>query len=100
MQSSVVAAKKCSSIKGPLRPDPDFRWARCLGTALPVDGRTVKEVKVDDEKLEAVPQFCYLGDMLFAGGSCELASVTHCKCVFGKFRQLLPLLILPLVTRG
>ena len=34
----------------------------------------MKEVKVDDEKLETVPEFCYLGDMLSAGGGCELAS--------------------------
>ena len=51
--------KKCSGIKGPLRPDPDFRCARCLGKARPIDGRTVKEVKVDDETMEDVPEFCY-----------------------------------------
>ena len=95
--------KKCSGIKGPLRPDPDFRCTRCLGMAWPIDGRTVKEVKIDDEKLEAVPEFCYLGDMLFAGGGCELAAVTRCKCAWGKFCQLLPLLTnrnLPLLIRG
>ena len=95
--------KKCSVIKGPLHPDPDFRCARCLGKARPIDGRTVKEVKVDDEKLEAVPEFCYLGDMLSAGGGCKLAAVTRCKCVLGKFCQLLPLLTnrnVSLVTRG
>ena len=43
----------------------------CLGTAQPIDGRTVKGVKVDDEKLEVVQEFCYLGDMLSAGGGCE-----------------------------
>ena len=42
---------KCSDIKDPLRPDPDFRYPRCLGTAWPIIGRTVKEVKVDGEKL-------------------------------------------------
>ena len=95
--------KKCSGIKGPLHPDPDFRCARCLGKARPIDGRLVKEVQVDDEKVEAVPEFCYLGDMLSAGGGCELAAVTRCKSAWGKFRQLLPLLTnrnLPLLTRG
>ena len=55
--------KKCSGIKGPLCPDPDFRCARCLGTALPIYGRTVKEVnmvKVDEEKLEAAQSFAIL----------------------------------------
>ena len=59
----------------------------------------MKEVQVDDKKVEAVPEFCYLGHMLFAGGGCELAAVTRCKS--GKFRQVLPLLTnLPLWTRG
>ena len=63
----------------------------------------MKEVKADDEKLEAVQEFCYLGDMLSAGGGCELAAVTRCKNAWGMFRQLLPLLTnrnVPLVTRG
>ena len=81
--------KKCKGIKSHMRPNPDFRCARCLGTAQPIDGRTVKGVKVDEEKLEAVSQFCYLS----AGGGYELATVAHCKCAWGSFRQLLPLLI-------
>ena len=57
---------------------------------------------IGDEKLEVVPEFCYLGDMLSADGGCELASVTRCKCAQAKFRQLLPLLAnrhLSLLTR-
>ena len=95
--------KKCSSIKGPLTSDLNFRCARCLGTARPVDGRLVKEVMIDDEKLEVVPEFCYLGDMLSTGDGCELASITRCKCAWVNFRQLLPLLAnghLSLLTRG
>ena len=95
--------KKCSGIKGPLRPDPEFRCARWLGTARAIDEREVSEVEVGNEKLEVVPEFCYLGDMLSAGGGCELAAITRCKCAWGKFRQLLPLLTnrhLPLLTRG
>ena len=45
--------KKCNGIKGPLRPEPDFKCSRCLGMAGPIDGRLVKEVQVDDEKVEA-----------------------------------------------
>ena len=36
--------KKCSGIKGPLRPDPEFRCARCLGTARAINEREVSEV--------------------------------------------------------
>ena len=79
------------------------RCARCLGTARAIDEREVSEVEVGNEKLEVVPEFCYLGDMLSAGGGCELAAITRCKCAWGKFRQLLPLFTnrhLPLLTRG
>ena len=95
--------KKCSGIKGPLHPDPEFRCAGCLGTARAIDEREVSEVEVGNEKLEVVPEFCYLGDTLSAGGGCELAVITRCICAWGKFRQLLPLLTnrhLPLLTRG
>ena len=39
----------------------------------------MKVVKVDEEKLEGVSEFCYLS----AGGGCELAAVTRCKCSWG-----------------
>ena len=43
---------------------------------------------IGDEKLEVVPEFCYLGDMLSAGGGCELASIARRKCAWAKFRQI------------
>ena len=95
--------KKCSGIKGPLRPDPEFRCTRCLRTARAIDEREVSEVEVGNEKLKVVPEFCFFGDMLSAGGGCKLAAITRCKCAWGKFRQLLPPLTnrhLPLLTRG
>ena len=95
--------KKCSGIKGHLLPDSEFRCAQCLGTARAIDERQFLEVEVGNEKLEVVPELCYLGDMLSAGGGCELAAITCCKCAWGKFFQLLPLLTnrqVPLLTRG
>ena len=108
MQTSVVAActgytRNSVASRVPLHPDPDFRCTRCLGKAQTIDGITVKKLKVDDEKQEAGPEFCYLGDMLSAGGGCELAAVTNCKCAWDKFYQVLPFLTnrnLPLLTRG
>ena len=103
MQSSVVAASAGCIRNAVALRDPEFRCARCLGTARAIDEREVSEVEVGNEKLEFVPEFCYLGDMLSAGGGCELAAITRCKCAWGKFRQLLPLLTnrhLPLLTRG
>ena len=80
--------KKCSGIKGGLLPESEFMRARCLGTARAIDEKQSLEVGVGNQKLEVVPEFCYLGDMLSAGGGCELAAITG----WGNFRQLLPLL--------
>ena len=51
----------------------------------------MKEVKINDGMHKAVQEFCYLGDMLSAGGGCELAVITRCKCSWGKICELLPL---------
>ena len=42
----------------------------------------MKEVKVDDLKVKAVPELCYLGDMISAGGGCQLP-VSHVANRFG-----------------
>ena len=55
-----------------------------LGLLGAIDEREVSEAEVGNEKLEVVPEFCYLGDMLSAGGGCELAAIACCKCG-GKF---------------
>ena len=41
--------------------------------------------------LWAVDRFCYLGDMLSAGGGCMAAATAICRCAWGKFRENLPL---------
>ena len=37
-------------------------------------------------------KFCYLGDMIGAGGGVEEATRTRVKCAWGKFRELAPIL--------
>ena len=102
---SLWVHKKCSGIKGKLNPKASkgFECQRCLGNARPVDGRPEAEVMMGEERIDVVASFCYLGDMLSAGGGCELASITRIKTAWGKFNQLLPILTsraLSLPTRG
>ena len=78
--------KKCSGLQR-LTPDPDYRCARCMGNAHPIDGRPKSEVQVGPDKLEVVASFCYLGDMLSAGGGCEMAVTTRLKTAWKKFRE-------------
>ena len=81
----------------------DYRCTRCMGNARPIDGRPQSEVQVGPDKLEVVASFCYLGDMLSAGGGCEMAVTTRVKTAWKKFRELLPVLTsrhLSYKTRG
>ena len=74
-----------------------------MGNARPFDGRPQSEVQVGPDKLEVVASFCYLGDMLSAGGGCEMAVTTRVKTAWKKFRELLPVLTsrhLSYKTRG
>ena len=73
---NAVTSKALTLISGV----PDTRAQRSLFNS--------ESVKVEKEKLEAVSEFCYLGDILSAGGGCQLAAVTPCKCDKGKFCYL------------
>ena len=84
--------KKCSNIHGPLKEMPNFVCARCSGSAHQVDVRSLSKASIDGEELEVVDCFCYLGDMVSAGGGCRDARTTGFRCVWEKFRELLPLL--------
>ena len=75
-----------------LTPNPDYKCARSMGNARPIDGRPQNEVQVRPDKLEVVASFCYLGDMLSAGGGCEITVTTRVKTAWKKFRELLPVL--------
>ena len=57
-----------------------------------IDGRPQSEVQVGPDKLEMVASCCYLGDMLSAGGGCEITVTTSVKTALKKFRELLPVL--------
>ena len=94
--------KKCSGLQR-LTPNPDYRCAPCMGNARPIEGRPQSEVQVGPDKLEVIASFCYLGDMLSAGGGCEMAVTTRVKTAWKKFRELLPVLTsrhLSYKTRG
>ena len=102
-QCSFWIHKKCSGVTGRLSDNPEYICPRCQGTACPIDGRPINEVFVDEVKMDVVPSFCYLGDMLSAGGGCDLAVTTRCSVAWGKFRKLLPILTskhVSLKTRG
>ena len=102
-QCKMWVHKKCSGIARPLVADPDYICPRCSGMARPIDGRPVTQVDVNGTMLDVDATFCYLGDMLCAGGGCDSAIVARCCAAWGKFRKLLPILTskhLPPKVRG
>ena len=88
-----VHYKKCLILKT-FSGDMSYECPRCHGEpGVPaIDGRPFNEFEVGDFVLEAVDRFCNLCDMLSAGGGCIAAVTTRCKCAWGKFREILPLL--------
>ena len=84
--------KKCSGIKGRLSEDPGYVCPRCQGTARPIDGRTASAIPVNDCMLDVESEFCYLGDVLNAGGGCTQAITARSRVAWGKFRKLRPIL--------
>ena len=50
-----------------------------MGNARPIDDRPHSEVQVGPDNLEVVDSFCYLGDMLSAGGGCKLNGHYSCE---------------------
>ena len=83
--------KKCSGLQG-LTPSPDYRCARCMENARPIECRPQSKVQVGPDKLEVVASFCYLDVMLSAGVGCEITVTTRVKTAWKKFRKLLPVL--------
>ena len=70
---------RCRGIQGRIVANPDNVCPRCLGQTRPIDGRSITQVDVDGPLLDVEASFCYLGDMLSAGGGCSLATITRGK---------------------
>ena len=79
---------KCSGLKGQLAKATNFVCSQCSGGAV-ADRNNEEKVMLAGSNLEVIDKFCYLGDMLDAGGGAESSTVTS---RWEKFRELLPLL--------
>lgn len=63
--------------------------AICFSNARPIDATVCDHVVLDNQKLEVVDSFCYLGDSNFYNPwwRCEAATMTRSRCAWGKFRE-------------
>ena len=83
---------RCSGVKGKLRENIDFKCQVCVaGRQNRMDEK--RELVLGPEStLEIVDKFCYLGDMIGAGGGVVEAITARIKCAWAKFRELEPIL--------
>ena len=82
---------KCSGLKGQLAKATNFVCSQCSSGAV-ADRNNEEKVMLAGSNLEVVDKFCYLGDMLDAGGGAESSTVTRVRSGWKMFRELLPLL--------
>ena len=69
--------------------DTDYRCTRYQGTALSLDDRPQREVKVGPDKLGVVTSFYYQGNMLLAAVGCDLSTTKRVKNTGKKLKELL-----------
>src|SRR6201993_4290940 len=60
--------RKCSGLKGTLKNNSDFKCAVCIGRQQDKVSEKRELVLEVDSTLEADDRFCYLGDVIEAGG--------------------------------
>ena len=82
--------KRCSNIKGPLKPDTDFKCKKCRGEVSNASIPDSKPVVINGEEIEKVSSFCYLGDFVGQRGGCFDATTARIRSAWKKFRDLLP----------
>ena len=84
--------KKCSGIKGRLKQDPQFKCARCMeGRLAGREEESQEKIDIDigqGDTVEGVSEFCYLGDVIGAGGGAREASMARVRCAWAKFSEL------------
>ena len=84
--------KKCSGVSGKLSNVSNFHCTKCVRCS-PVRSEELKEISLGtDLRLECVGKFCYLGDVVGAGGGAEDASRARVRSAWAKFRELTPIL--------
>ena len=84
--------RKCSVVVGSLEKIGNFMCRNCTAGG----GKVVDEIKQfvlgNNDKLEIVEKFCYLGDVIGRGGGANESSIARVICAWEKFMDLKVLL--------
>src|SRR5580692_11344898 len=84
--------KACSGVKFKVTANANFQCSMCtIGNS--DDTTEFRELSFrNTDKLDCVDRFCYLGDIMGAGGRVEDASRAGMICAWSKFMELAPIL--------
>ena len=86
--------RESSGVRGRLKEDGGYKCPACVNQSV-INVRSVNAeeiVKGEKGGVEYVDHFCYLGDVLRAGGGAEEASRARVRCAWGKFNELAPII--------
>ena len=76
-------------MKGKLKEDLGSRCTKCVRGGCAEGGAEEQEVMLEDSSsLKCINGFCYLGDMMGAGGGCGEASRTRVRGAWGQSMAL------------
>ena len=81
---------RCSGVRGRLQDEGNYVCGVCRGEHIVRERQ--ERIELAGESFSCVEEFCYLGDMICAGGGAEASSVARVRSGWKKFRELLPLL--------
>ena len=84
--------KGCSGVVGSLQKMVSFTCRNCTEGGAKVTDEVKQFVLGNNDKIEVVEKFCYLGDVIGKGGGAEESSIARVRCAWGKFMDLKMLL--------
>ena len=82
--------KRCSGFEGKLKVDSKFKCQTCINQQTD-RAKDSPCIKLNDQSLEIVEKFCYLGDTVGARRGQYDSIITRIKSEWCKFRDLVPL---------
>src|SRR3989441_1519854 len=80
--------KRCSGVVGTLEKIGNFMCRNCTAGGVKVADEVKQFVLGNNDKLEVVEMFCYLGDVIGKGGGAEESSIARVRYAWEKFMNL------------
>ena len=84
--------KRCSGVKGKLKKEQMFICKKCKGEGAPPNSLNSTQVHINEDTIQALPTFQYLGKLIGESGGCVDATHAHSTAAWKGFRKLLKII--------